>query len=383
MKTKRLFSMLLLLTLLLGACQSQTAETPAAPAATAVPSSKTPQSPIAVETPQQDSSALTAKLSELAGTVELKEADQSAFSPASADMQLNVNGQIQTGTDGKVRLDLSSGTIIRVAPSSIFTLVSNEPAQGGGLLTKIKMELGMVFVILNGGRADVETPAGLAAVRGSYLMTSYDPATKQLTLTCLEGHCQVGLSDGTTKEFTNSQKIVISQNTEGQWVVTFDGQMSPEDFQTWLSFNPEAEDLVRQAMGGNLPGDSNPGGNDGGGACSISMTAPQGNLPLSATNFEWTPVENASSYVLTFTPKVGQPFTFVVEPPATSKDVDLGAILSSGADVSWSVSAMDTNNNVLCASEPVTTTIPVPEARPQDKNDEESRPTECPTQPPY
>jgi hypothetical protein len=70
--------------------------------------------------------------------------------------------------DGRVRLDLSSGTIIRVAPSSLFTLTSNNEGDGG-LLTKIKMEVGKIFIILNGGRADVETPSGVASVRGSYM----------------------------------------------------------------------------------------------------------------------------------------------------------------------------------------------------------------------
>src|SRR5688572_24951814 len=129
--------------------------------------------------PEATSSQLSAALSELTGLVELKQAGQEGFTPASAETTLEVDGQVQTGDDGRVRLDLSSGTIIRVAPSSFFTLTSNEETDGG-LVTKIKLELGKIFIILNGGQADVETPSGVASVRGSYMKVEVDPVTKNI-----------------------------------------------------------------------------------------------------------------------------------------------------------------------------------------------------------
>src|SRR5688572_10532444 len=128
---------------------------------------------------EETTSALSAALSELSGIVELKQAGQEGFTPASAETTLEVDGQVQTGDDGRVRLDLSSGTIIRVAPSSFFTLTSNEETDGG-LVTKIKLELGKIFIILNGGQADVETPSGVASVRGSYMKVEVDPVTKNI-----------------------------------------------------------------------------------------------------------------------------------------------------------------------------------------------------------
>jgi hypothetical protein len=377
MKTNKFFVILLAWMLVLGACQSQGTEAPA----TAVPPSEavaaSPEAtnpPVATETPQEKTSTLTANLSELSGAVDMKQNGQSAFTPASTGAQIKVNGQVQTGDDGKARLDLSSGTIIRVAPSSLFTLVSNEPAEGGGLLTKLKMEVGMIFIILNGGSTEVDTPAGVAAVRGSYLMANYDSDAKQLTLTCLEGKCEIRMPDGSLKEFTDNQKIVISQS-DGQWVITFDGSMEPIDFETWLSYNPEAEELVKQAMGNDLPSNS--------GACSLK--APLGALPLGATPFEWDPIDGAASYILTFTPERGEPFTFKVEAPGTSKKVDLSAILSGGESVTWSVSAVDANLTTLCTSTSPALTVPVPEVKEDQGGEEqpESPPSEpIPTQPP-
>src|SRR5688500_6401620 len=70
-------------------------------------------------------SALSAALIELTGKVDMKAAGSETLAPASVDSTLDVNGQVQTGDDGRVRLDLSTGTIIRIAPSSMFTLTSN------------------------------------------------------------------------------------------------------------------------------------------------------------------------------------------------------------------------------------------------------------------
>src|SRR5687768_1867930 len=132
--------------------------------------------------------ALSAALSELTGTVDVKQSDSEAFTPADANTVLGANGQVQTGDDGKVRLDLSSGTIIRIASSSSFTLASNE-ATDGGLITKIKLTAGKVFIILNGGHAEVETPSGVASVRGSYMKVEVDTDTGDVYVTCLEGNC--------------------------------------------------------------------------------------------------------------------------------------------------------------------------------------------------
>lgn len=76
--------------------------------------------------PKAEATPLSAALSELTGTVDTKRAGEETFSPASADTVLEVNGQVQTGDDGRVRLDLSSGTIIRVGPSTFFTLTGND-----------------------------------------------------------------------------------------------------------------------------------------------------------------------------------------------------------------------------------------------------------------
>src|SRR5688572_13753936 len=165
--------------LAVGACTPQ-----ASPTAEETSSPQNTATPEATSTEEMTSSQLTAILSEILGQVDVKHAGQDSFVPASTDTVLEVEGQIQTGGDGRVRLDLSSGTIIRVAPSSLFTLTSNDEVEGG-LLTKIKLELGQIFIVLNGGTAEVDTPSGVASVRGCYMMVTDG------YVTCLEGNCSL------------------------------------------------------------------------------------------------------------------------------------------------------------------------------------------------
>lgn len=180
---------------------------------------------------------LSAALSELQGTVLAKQADQADFSRVSSGFVLQQNGQIQTGDDGRVRLDLSTGTIFRVAPSSLFTLVSNTQTDQG-LASHLKLNAGKLWIILKGGSVDVETPSGVASVRGSYLMVEVidNGAVK---LTCLEGDCNLHNDSGDFPLTTGQTAIVLNAQ-----VPPFIQAMTDQEVQEWLDANPEAVIVV-------------------------------------------------------------------------------------------------------------------------------------------
>src|SRR5688572_20615558 len=104
-------------------------------------------------TPSPQSSAI---LSKPTGDVNVQPTVEEDFISAIEGYVLNEGGRVQTGEDGRVRLDLSTGTILRVGPSSLFKLESNTPADGD-LITTIGLELGRLWVILNGGQLKVDT----------------------------------------------------------------------------------------------------------------------------------------------------------------------------------------------------------------------------------
>lgn len=238
------FLILFILAAALNACAPKAAPTPAptlentsAPAVTLSPAAAIPPEP----------SALSAILSEIIGKVETKQANHEAFAPAEVNSFLDENGQAMTGSDGRARLDLSTGTIVRLAPDSLFTLVSNEPADGS-LKTRIEMAIGTLFVILNGGSLEVETPTGTAAVRGSFMSVSYNPYDGQVRITCLEGHCSLN-GPGGGVEITAGQTAVIT----GAGLPPQVGEMTDTDIQMWLDANPEAKIMVEALYAAKSP----------------------------------------------------------------------------------------------------------------------------------
>ena len=316
---------------------------------------------LAACSPQAVPSPLSAALSELTGKVDVKQAGQEAFAPASADSTLKVNGQIQTGDDGRVRLDLTSGTIIRVAPSSFFTLTSNDEVEGG-LATQIKLELGKVFIILNGGSADVETPSGVASVRGSYMKVEVDPVTFNVYITCLEGNCSAENPAGTVN-FTQGEKTILFQKdpVTGNWSIPNVEPMTPEEFQEWLDENPEAKELFNQAAATmtaivepivTLPAVIESvvpaaGASD---ACfNLIQPAAGSSLPHQGkVRFEWEPQPNAQKYIVSFTNSNGGITSF--ETTETTIEKFIEGFMPNAGEYSWIITAYGADGNAVCST---------------------------------
>jgi FecR protein len=181
----------------------------------------------------QTTDTITATLSELTGSVQVEQAGETAFSPATLGYILKALGQVQTGTDGKVRLDLSTGSIARVGPSTHFSL---QPAKqtDQGILTRLQLALGKLWVTLGGGSLEVETTSGVAAVRGSLMTVTFDPTTGLLRIVCIEGHCYLTNATGTAA-ITGGQFAFTKGNNEFPQI----GPLTIEDLQDWQKNNAE------------------------------------------------------------------------------------------------------------------------------------------------
>ena len=339
------------------------------------------------ETP---SSPLSAALSELTGTVGIKQANQDEFVPADPESALEVNGQVQTGDDGRVRLDLSSGTIIRIAPSSLFTLTSNDEVEGG-LATKIKLELGKIFIILNGGQADVETPSGVASVRGSYMKVEVDPITKDIYITCLEGDCSASNPAGAVN-FTNGQKVILFafDETTGTWTAPGVLPMTPDEFDEWLNENPEAEELYNQAMA-TVTALAQPTATEtptatptleqalppteASNACFQVVNPPAGaSLPKQGqVDFEWEEQTGAEYYVITFIDANGNRATIQTTETNPSYYIE---IFPNGGQYSWFVTAYGSDDVEICSTTSTSFSKPAGDPTPRPPREPESGPTE-------
>lgn len=181
---------------------------------------------------------ITAALSELEGLVQAKAPGAAEFTQVVAGLVLEIQSQIQTGADGKVRLDISDGTILRLGPQTLFTL-EGEEVTASGPLTKIQVAAGQIYIILSGGALEVDTPSGVASVRGSYMEVRIDPDTGLIYITCLEGDCTAQTNGGEVS-FSAGQTATITRDDLPPEL----GEMTAEDVLRWLQNNPEATAVI-------------------------------------------------------------------------------------------------------------------------------------------
>lgn len=204
------FSFVIILTMILGACKSG-AET-AAPA------------------------ARSAVLTLVENDVQSRASTEAAFEPAAAGQEIAPGGQVQSGDDSRARLELRpEETLVYLGPNTLFTLTALEQ-QANGPFARLWLEIGQVWVVLRGGSLEVETPSGVASVRGSYMGVGYGPGG--LSMTCLEGNCNLTY-DGQSWDMTGGQGCnVLPDGSINQH------QMTPEEYQAWSENVPESNDLL-------------------------------------------------------------------------------------------------------------------------------------------
>jgi len=182
--------------------------------------------------------SISAVIGEVENDVSLKRTAESPFEEAFVNDEVKVNAQVKTSEDSRTRIDLSSGTVIRLGPESIFTLEINHETDNG-LLTRLKVEGGQIWIVLNGGSLEVETSSGLAGVRGSYMSTGYDSESGDVRITCLEGHCAAENESGAV-EFTTGEAADLSADG----APPIKSEMTAEEFQMWADNVPEAKSLL-------------------------------------------------------------------------------------------------------------------------------------------
>ncbi|MDX9864021.1 MAG: FecR domain-containing protein [Anaerolineaceae bacterium] len=181
-----------------------------------------------------------ARLTSISGEALARLPEQAAFGAVSEPVILPVKSQVKTLQDSHARLDLATGTIVRLGPNTLFTL---EVQQNGadGLFTRLWMETGQVWVILKGGTLEIETPSGLAAVRGSYISASYNPNTRWMSVNCLEGFCSLQNSKGRVEMLAGQASDILDVNLPPR-----ERQMDNTEVQSWLWNHPEATQVIPQ-----------------------------------------------------------------------------------------------------------------------------------------
>lgn len=205
---------------------------------TLIPATSTAPSPYSTPTLLPTPAvAREAQLSEAINSVEARESSETAWEAALPPKELFAGNQVQTGEDGQARIDFTEGTIVRLAPNTHLTIqgINQDPDNP---VTRLYFDLGKIFVVLGNllgqeGYLDVETPVGVASVRGSLM--SLEWLGDSLLATCFSGDCSAGKLD----------RVAF---TDGEQVRLMGGGLSdpapapPEELQDW-----------QDEFGGDLP----------------------------------------------------------------------------------------------------------------------------------
>ncbi|MBI2977216.1 MAG: FecR domain-containing protein, partial [Chloroflexi bacterium] len=186
-------------------------------------------------TPPSKTVSRSATVKELTNQVFTRANVAAAEQSAALGQVISVGGSVRTLDNSKARIDLTEGTIVRLAPLTSFT-VSALNKDAVNPLTQLQLLFGKIWIILKGGTMDVQTPVGVASVRGSFMSVAYNAALQQTIITCLEGLCNV-LFNNVQLPMTDAEQITIP----------FPGRVGgidPFEILDWLANNPESEAVV-------------------------------------------------------------------------------------------------------------------------------------------
>ncbi len=240
-----IFLLLSILALGLGlaACTPNTPATPA-PAPTASPTSAAaptaaPEQSTPTLAPTATPSA-SAQVNEVVNEIRARTAAAEDFRQVAEGEILPLQGELQSGENSQARLDiLPDGTVVHVGPNTHLLLDELAP-QDEGFYTRLRLWAGNLWIVLNGGQLDVETPNGVASVRGSYMSVSYDAEAQRVDITCLEGHCVVENAQGSVKMSDGQASSIPAPGLPP----AEPRQMTPEEYQEWQETTPDAAPYI-------------------------------------------------------------------------------------------------------------------------------------------
>ena len=149
----------------------------------------------------------TAGVYEIVNIVHARPANDKPFAQATEGLVVGEGGQVQTRAASRVRLDFSEGTTVRLGADSLVT-VQALTGTGNDAFSRFFLESGKVWISLFGGSFTIETPVGVATVRGSFAVFEYDRTNDVLTVDCIEGTCTAA-NESVDERMGNLEGVVL------------------------------------------------------------------------------------------------------------------------------------------------------------------------------
>lgn len=184
-----------------------------------------------------DAANSLAMIAPLQGEIFWRQASEQAWFSIAAEQVLASGNQVLTKADGRAKIEYFDGIIVRVGPHTLFTVTEQAQTEELSLISRIRLLMGQIF-IKHGegyydGKFEVETPSGVAAVKGTMMSVQITPDGQTL-VTCLEGVCAIS-NDFGELTLTEGQGAAIQSEEEAPQPAEI------EDWQLndWFENDPE------------------------------------------------------------------------------------------------------------------------------------------------
>lgn len=190
--------------------------------------------------------ARSAIIIEVENKVQSRLSSNAQWKNAEVNQTLPVGGEVQTGEEGNARIDVSPDTIVRVGENSHF-MVTALSGSNNKPTTTLSVIVGEIWVMLNsalnGGSFDVETPVGVAAVRGSSVSVDYDLASDSVIVSCLEGNCSLRNQAGAVNLQAEQETHIARRNLAPSAARAMD----PARLERWRKYVKESDRFTSAA----------------------------------------------------------------------------------------------------------------------------------------
>ncbi|MBP1989241.1 FecR family protein [Paenibacillus eucommiae] len=186
-------------------------------------------------------------VSSLSGDVTVKKGGGSQKYDAYEGMSLNQGDTLYTGSNGSVKLNVSSNDAEVTLSSNAELNVSDLSTSNGSKKSKFKVWAGSIWVKVKSlaGTSDkfeMETPTAVMAVRGTKVLTSVDPVTGQTYVSVAAGKVETTVQNDNQDDEQQSDSVTILNPSQQ---ISLDSRDEVNDLELKVSI-VDVNDLISQ-----------------------------------------------------------------------------------------------------------------------------------------
>jgi hypothetical protein len=190
-------------------------------------------------------------IADIVNVVETRASEAGVFVLAGLRQNIRAGAQVRTGDGSFAGINLSQGGKMRLAPKTLVTVL-DLPTTPDEPLARVRLSNGKIWMSLMSGGVEVETPAGVAALRGPYAEFEYWPGAAAdatddvMVVRCLKGVCGVQTPSGPL--IVLGQMELLTLMTNGQ--PPSRAVLGLETLAEFVQNNPDNVDLARTLTAG-------------------------------------------------------------------------------------------------------------------------------------